>query len=110
MRTFLSGSPRFLWGLPALRGLVFLLGGYPENKGGKRGGKDIFVGKATDYGGPKLPPHSGSYSEAASVNRGERSKGGGTAPPPLAASFFPDSFFAGEEKIGPPEGGSWFVW
>ena len=66
MRAFLSGPPRFLWGLPALRGLVFLLGGYPENEGGKRGGKEIFVVKATDYGGPKLPPHSVSYSEAAS--------------------------------------------
>ena len=31
-------------------------------------------------------------------------------PPPLAASFFPDSFFAGEERIGPPEGANRFVW
>ena len=31
-------------------------------------------------------------------------------PLPKAASFFPDSFFAGEERIGPPEGASWFVW
>ena len=32
------------------------------------------------------------------------------APPPLAASFFPGSFFAGEERIGPPEGASPIVW
>ena len=56
----------FSVGTPSAAGLVFLLGGYPENEGGKRGGKEIFVGKATDYGGPKLPPHSVSYSEAAS--------------------------------------------
>ena len=37
-------------------------------------------------------------------------QGRGDRPPPLAASFFPDSFFAGEERIGPPEGGSKFVW
>ena len=31
-------------------------------------------------------------------------------PPPCAASFFPYSFFAGEERIWPPEGGSPFAW
>ena len=31
-------------------------------------------------------------------------------PPPFAASFFPDSFFAAEERIGPPEGGGLFAW
>ena len=30
----------------------------------------------------------------------------GERPPPLVASFFPDSFFATEERIGPPEGAS----
>ena len=31
-------------------------------------------------------------------------------PPPLAASFFPDSFFAGEERMEPPEGASQLAW
>ena len=31
-------------------------------------------------------------------------------PPPFAASFFPDPFFAAEERIGPPEGGGLFAW
>ena len=31
-------------------------------------------------------------------------------PPPCAASFFPYSFFAGEERIWPPEGVSPFAW
>ena len=31
-------------------------------------------------------------------------------PPPCAASFFPYSFFAGEERIWPPEGGSPLAW
>ena len=30
--------------------------------------------------------------------------------PPCAASFFPYSFFAGEERIWPPEGASPFAW
>ena len=30
--------------------------------------------------------------------------------PPYAASFFPYSFFAGEERIWPPEGDNKFVW
>ena len=30
--------------------------------------------------------------------------------PPCAASFFPYSFFAGEERIWPPEGGSMAAW
>ena len=30
--------------------------------------------------------------------------------PPCAASFFPYSFFAGEERIWPPEGASLFAW
>ena len=34
----------------------------------------------------------------------------GDRPPPLVASFFPDSFFAIEERIGPPEGASKLVW
>ena len=34
----------------------------------------------------------------------------GDDPPPLVASFFPDSFFATEERIGPPEGASKIVW
>ena len=34
----------------------------------------------------------------------------GERPPPLVASFFPDSFFATEERIGPPEGASPIVW
>ena len=42
--------------------------------------------------------------------QGADSKGGGTAPPPLVASFFPDSFFAIEERIGPPEGDSKLAW
>ena len=31
-------------------------------------------------------------------------------PPPCAASFFPYSFFAEEERIWPPEGASPFAW
>ena len=31
-------------------------------------------------------------------------------PPPCAASFFPYSFFAGEERIWPPEGASKLAW
>ena len=31
-------------------------------------------------------------------------------PPPCAASFFPYSFFAGEERIWPPEGDSPIAW
>ena len=31
-------------------------------------------------------------------------------PPPCAASFFPYSFFAGEERIWPPEGANEIVW
>ena len=34
----------------------------------------------------------------------------GERPPPLVASFFPDSFFAIEERIGPPEGASPIAW
>ena len=34
----------------------------------------------------------------------------GDRPPPLVASFFPDSFFATEERIGPPEGASPAAW
>ena len=34
----------------------------------------------------------------------------GERPPPLVASFFPDSFFATEERIGPPEGASPIAW
>ena len=34
----------------------------------------------------------------------------GERPPPLVASFFPDSFFAIEERIGPPEGASMLAW
>ena len=37
-------------------------------------------------------------------------RAGGPPPATRAASFFPDSFFAGEERIGPPEGASSFVW
>ena len=32
------------------------------------------------------------------------------SPPPCAASFFPYSFFAGEERIWPPEGASPIAW
>ena len=32
------------------------------------------------------------------------------SPPPCAASFFPYSFFAGEERIWPPEGASPLAW
>ena len=32
------------------------------------------------------------------------------SPPPYAASFFPYSFFAGEERIWPPEGVSPLAW
>ena len=32
------------------------------------------------------------------------------SPPPCAASFFPYSFFAGEERIWPPEGASLLAW
>ena len=34
----------------------------------------------------------------------------GREPPPCAASFFPYSFFAEEERIWPPEGASPFAW
>ena len=34
----------------------------------------------------------------------------GECPPPLVASFFPNSFFATEERIGPPEGASPAAW
>ena len=85
-----------------------------------------------DLATPKSPPQFVSASEAASGlhtsyqgtdapasllgsvfsvrlqfrrrTQGVRFKGGGDRPPPLAASFFPDSFFAAEERIGPPEG------
>ena len=85
----------------------------------------------------RSPPHSVSYSEAASglltrLDDGCSCKsvwhsiqcavaaptpyaGGGfqrwgERPPPLVASFFPDSFFAIEERIGPPEGASPIAW
>ena len=85
---------------------------------------------------PKLQPQCVSYSEAASglltgyqgtdalANlpgswyysthatdthpRGWVRRAG--SPPPCAASFFPYSFFAGEERIWPPEGGSPLAW
>ena len=85
---------------------------------------------------PKLQPQCVSYSEAASglltssqgtdalANlpgsrnitthttdthpRGWVRRAGNT--PPYAASFFPYSFFAGEERIWPPEGASPLAW
>ena len=85
---------------------------------------------------PKLQPQCVSYSEAASglltslqgtdalANlpgswyysthatdthpRGWVRRAGNT--PPCAASFFPYSFFAGEERIWPPEGASPIAW
>ena len=86
---------------------------------------------------PKLQPQCVSYSEAASGlltgpddgcshklvwylvqcaavvpmrYAGGEIQGRGDRPPPWVASFFPDSFFAIEERIGPPEGASSFVW
>ena len=85
---------------------------------------------------PKLQPQCVSYSEAASGlhtgyqdtdalanlpgSRNKPTRTTDTHPrgwvrragstPPCAASFFPYSFFAGEERIWPPEGGNKFVW
>ena len=45
-------------------------------------------------------------AEVSTSYLGGEIQGRGDRPPPLAASFFPDSFFAAEERIGPPEGAS----
>ena len=56
-----------------------------------------------------LALHSVCGCSPDAVCRGRIPKVGGT-PPPLVASFFPDSFFATEGRIGPPEGASMLAW